>query len=282
MKLEKYNRPFMFYSIAFFVPWVLWFTAGGISRSGLWDNHGWMTFASILIAVGALAPMSAALALIFPDKDLRKELLSALFNYKNINWKWWAFHFLFPTASILAAMAVSLLFGYSTGQFRLNPNLNFSGLGIFPAWAVMFAAPVIEEFGWHTYGIHAIRRRFNLFTTCFVFGIIWAVWHIPLSFIANSYQSVVIETGPLHSINYLVSIIPYLIINNWGFYKTRRFLFFQVIFHFLMNFSNEIFQTHPDTKIIQTIMLLVFSAVIVLREKKFFFDKAYNQDSGSN
>ena len=276
MKFEKYNRPFLFYGIAVLVPWALWFVAGSISASPLWESRPWITFASVLVVLGSLAPMAIAFALILPDKDMRKELISACINFKGIHWKWWAFHLLFPTASMLAATAVSLLFGYSAEQFRFNPSLSFSGIGIMPAWLVMFVAPIVEEFGWHTYGIHTVRRRFNLFTTCFIFGIIWAVWHAPLASIGGSYHNEVADIGIFHSINFVVSLIPYLIIDNWGYYKTNRNMFFQVIFHLLMGFSNEIFFTHPDTKIIQTILLMVFSAVIVLKEKRYFFDKNYD------
>jgi membrane protease YdiL (CAAX protease family) len=275
MKLEKYRHPFIFYGVAVIVPWAFWFVAGAISHSPLWDNRFWLVFGSILVLLGSIAPMAAAFALILPDKDMRQALKSACVRFRGIHWGWWAFHFLFPPASILLAMAVSLLFGHSSEQFRLAPKLSFTGIGIFPSWVVMFVAPVIEEFGWHTYGIHCIRRRFNLFVTCFVFGIIWGVWHMPLSFIKDSYQNVVTETSVLHSVNFLVSLIPYLIIDNWSYYKTKCNMFFQVLFHLFMGFSNEIFQTHPDSKVIQTVLLLIFCVVIVLREKKFFFDKNF-------
>jgi membrane protease YdiL (CAAX protease family) len=275
MKLEKYRHPFIFYGVAVAVPWTLWFTVGALSRTPLWDRQVWLILGSVLVVLGALAPMVAAFALILPDKDMREELKSACIKFKGIHWGWWVFHFLFPFAAILLTTAISLAFGYSAGQFRLNPDLNFTGIVLLPAWAVMFVAPVIEEFGWHTYGIHCVRKRFNLFTTCFVFGIIWAVWHIPLSSIPGSYQSVVAEHGTIHSINYLVSLIPYLIIDNWTYYKTRRNMFFQVLFHLLMCFSMEIFRTHPDTKIIHTAVLLVFCVFIVFRDRKFFFDKSF-------
>ena len=281
MKLEKYRHPFVFYGIAVMVPWALWFTAGAISHSQLWDTRFWMVFVSFLVSVGGFAPMAIAFILILPDKVMRDELKSACINLKGIHWKWWAFHLFFPTASILLAMAISLLFGYSPGQFRLNTNLNFSGIGLIPAWIVMFVAPVIEEFGWHTYGIHCVRRKFNLFATCFVFGVIWGVWHIPLSTIKGSYQNVVAEYSVIHSVNYLVSLVPYLIIDNWAYYKTRRVMFFQVIFHLLMGFSNEIFQTHPDSKIIQTVLLCIFSVVVVIKEKRYFFDRNF-EEAGTN
>ena len=275
MKLEKYRHPFIFYGIAVLIPWALWFITGAISYSPLWDNRFWFILGSVLVLLGAIAPMTGALSLILPDKEMRDELVSACISFRGIHWGWWVFHFFFPLAAILLATAISLLFGYSPQQFGWNTGLNFSGIGVFPAWAVMFVAPVIEEFGWHTYGIHCVRRRFNLFATCFIFGVIWGIWHLPLSFIRDSYQNVVAETSAIHSANYLISLIPYLIIDNWTYYKTKRNMFFQVLFHLLMGFSMEVFHTHPDTKLIHTAVLLVFCVIIVIKDRKYFFDKTF-------
>jgi len=40
----------------------------------------------------------------------------------------------------------------------------------------------------------------------------------------------------------------------------------------------EIFHTHPDSKVIHTVLLLVLSVVIVIRERKFFFDKTFEEE----
>ena len=273
MKLEKYRHPFIFYGVAITVPWALWFTLGAISHSPLWENQNWVIFGSILGLAGLCIPMAVAMVFILHDKEMRAELKSACINFKGIHCGWYAFTFLFPPASILLAQAISLLLGHSPEQFRPIENFSFSA-GIFPVWVVLILAPIIEEFGWHTYGTHCIRRRFNLFTTCLVFGLIWGLWHMPLSTVKGYYQNVVAETGAIYSINFLVSIIPFLIIDNWTYYKTKRNMFLQISQHFAFNFSNEIFRTHPDSKVIQTALLIIFSIVIIMRDRKFFFDKS--------
>ena len=274
MKLEKYRHPFIFYGIAVLVPWALWFIVGAISHSPLWDKRPWLIFASVLGLIGLCTPMAAAFAFILPDKDMRKELKSACINFRGIHWKWYALIFIFPFVIILLAQAISLLFGRSPEQFRLAENFSFTA-GFFPAWFLLIIAPIVEEFGWHTYGIHCIRRHVNLFITCFIFGIIWGAWHMPLSAVKGYYQNVLMEKGIIYSINFLVSLIPYLIINNWCYYKTRRNMFLQVSQHLVFGFSMELFRTHPDSKVIHTILLLIICTVILIKDKKFFFDKTF-------
>jgi len=38
-------------------------------------------------------------------------------------------------------------------------------------------------------------------------------------------------------------------------------------------YSMEIFRTHPNSKIIHTILLCIFCVVIVIKDRKYFFDK---------
>lgn len=174
-------------------------------------------------------------------------------------------------ASILLAQAISLFFGYSPTQFIITGHYSFSS-GVFPVWFLLIVAPIIEELAWHSYGTDCLRNRYNLFKTSLIFGAFWGVWHVPLSFIKDYYQSNVIETGWIYGLNFLISIFPYVIIMNWLYYKTNRNILVAIIFHITAGFFNEIFATHPDSKIIQTGLLLIVATFIVLKEKEFFFN----------
>ena len=273
MQLKKYNHPVLFYGIAVFVPWLCWFILAWLSHSQWWENPAVVLWGSILGIIGLCGPFGIAIILILPDKEMRKELFSSIFNFKGISPFFWILTITLFPISILAAQAISLLFGHSVSQFKFVENMSFSA-GIFPAWFLLIIAPILEEFGWHTYGIHCLRNRFNLLLTSIIFGIVWGIWHMPLSLVKGYYQNVLVETGLVYSINFLVSLIPYLILGNWIYYRTKRNMFLVVIFHLLAGFSNEIFQTHPDSKVIQTVLLLILSIIIVFREKDFFVNKS--------
>jgi len=86
-----------------------------------------------------------------------------------------------------------------------------------------------------------------------------------------------VEAGAIHAVNFLVSIFPFVIIMNWLYYKTGRNLIVPIVFHITAGYFNEIFATHPDTKVIQTLLLIIFAAWIVWREKDFFLNKEYGE-----
>ena len=99
----------------------------------------------------------------------------------------------------------------------------------------------------------------------------WGIWHIPLSFINDYYHSNLVDAGWVNSLNFLVSLFPFVIIMNWLYYKTGRSILSAIVFHITAGYFNEIFSTHPDSKVIQTGLLIIVAIFIVLKERQLFF-----------
>jgi membrane protease YdiL (CAAX protease family) len=275
MQLKKYNHPVIFYGVVITISWVFWFVWAWLSRSKWYENPS-VAFGGLILGLSGLCtPFAVAMVLILPDRENRQELVSQIINFKGIRPIFWILSFLLFPLSILLAQAISLPFGGSVSQFKITENMSFAG--VFPAWVLLTAGPILEEFGWHTYGTHCLRNRLNLFLTSILFAIIWGMWHIPLSRVQGHFQNEIAVTGVIYEINYFVSILPYMLICNWMYYKTNRNLFLVILFHFEAGFFAEIFQTHPDSKIIQTILLSIVSIIIICKEKIFFFGKAQEE-----
>ena len=135
-------------------------------------------------------------------------------------------------------------------------------------------APTLEELAWHGYGTDCLRSRMSLFKTSMLFAAYWAVWHFPLAGIKGYYHANVVSEGWLYSLNFIVSIFPFVILMNWLYYKTNRNILVAIIFHITAGYFNEIFATHPDSKCIQTVLLLIVSVIIVVKERRLFFNRA--------
>ncbi len=270
MKINNYKHPILFYSLSTVIPWAFWFVAGYISHL----KSPNMVLASVLGFMGLITPMIIAFWLIYRDSNLKQDLKERFLNFNKIKPIYLFFTFFLMLMSILLAQAISLLFGYSSQQFTITGHYTFTS-GIFPVWFLLIMAPIFEELGWHTYGTDVLRNKFNLFKTSIIFAFFWGIWHIPLSTINHYYQSNLVVTGWIHSVNFLISIFPFVIIMNWLYYKSHRNIIVPIIFHITAGFFNEIFATHPDSKVIQTGLLLVFSIIIILKEKDFFFKQSY-------
>lgn len=267
--LERYRNPVLFYLLSTLIPWVMWFMAGYVSHIEP-SNYFYLIIQSTLGILGLLSPVIIAFILIYPDPVLRRDLKVRMFNLKEITPFYAMVTCFVMLASILLAQAISLLFGYSITQFSFSEDFSFTG-GVFSAWFLLLIAPILEELAWHSYGTDSLRRRFTLFTTSMIFAVFWAFWHFPLSFIKDYYQSNVAASGVLYSLNFIVSLIPFVILMNWLYFKTGRSIMVVIIFHITAGFFNEIFATHPMSKVIQTVLLLILSIIILYKERDLFF-----------
>lgn len=268
--IAKYNKVGAFYFLSTLFSWVFWVAAGYLSH----QFAGCVVLISVLGLAGLFAPLVVAWWLVRNNDTLKKDIAGRFFNFKR---KYAVYYWLaggLLLVSILAAQAISLLFGHSASQFVITGRFSFTS-GVLPVWFMLLLAPVIEELAWHTYGTDALRQRFNLFGTSMIFGVFWSLWHIPLSLIKGYYQSNVVLSGWIYSVNFLVSMVPFVLIMNWLYYKTERNILVVIVFHVTAGFFNEIFATHPDSKIIQTVLLLIFSVILLIKERDFFFRKDY-------
>lgn len=269
--VKKYKSPLMFYVLSTIIPWSFWFLSGYFSyQTPFTPAMEWAT--GLTSFAGLLTPVVVALVFILPDKELKTDLFSRIFNFRNIKPNYYLIAFFLMLMSILVAQAISLLFGYSVSQFELRGGFTFSS-AIFPVWFLLIAAPLLEELAWHTYGTDSLMSRFNLFTTSLIFALFWAIWHFPLSLINNYYHSNLVESGTIYSLNFIVSMIPLVFIMNWLYYKTDRNVLLPVVFHITAGFFNEIFATHPMSKVIQTGVLLMVSGYIIVKDKELFFKR---------
>ncbi len=265
--IQDYRHTYLFYILVTIIPWSFWGLAACISRSTDYLYAG--ELASLFAFVGLLSPTLIAFVLIYRNKRLMSDVLQRMINLRAGKPVYWLLTLLLMPASILLAQFVSLLLGYSASQFAFSESYSFTS-GVFPVWFILIAAPIIEEMAWHSYGTDCLCRRFTLMKASLIFALYWGLWHIPLSFINDYYHSNLVEVGWIYGANFLVSLFPFVIIMNWLYYKTGRSILSAIIFHVTAGYFNEIFATHPDSKVIQTGLLVILATFIVLKEKRLF------------
>lgn len=274
MNINIYKKTKLFFGLSTLIPWILWFIAGYIShiKNG---NKTPQLWSSIMAFLGLLSPVIITFFLAKDNKQMIHDLKKRFFNFKGIDSVYIVLTLILMPFSILMAQAVSLLFGYSIEQFQLAESFSFTS-GVFPVWFMLIFAPLFEELAWHTYGTDSLRSRYNLFKTSVLFALFWAIWHLPLASINNYYQSNLVEEGLIYSLNFIVSLFPFVLIMNWIYYKANRNIVLPILFHIAAGYFNEIFATHPMSKVIQTGLLSVFAIYIILNDKTFFFNQQIN------
>ncbi len=269
--LQKYNRTLFFYGLSLALPWALWFIVAYMSHQEAQTGQS-QALQMVMGLTGLCAPALIALGLIAKNAALVQDVKQRLFNIRHFKGIYIFLTLLLIPLSIILAQLLSLLLGHDLNQFHISGQTSFTSM-MFSPWFILLFAPVVEELAWHSYGTDTLRRRFNLFNTCMLFGLYWVIWHLPLSFIQGYYHSNVVSEGLIYSLNFVFSLFVFVILMNWLYYKTGRNLLVAVVFHLTANVSNEIFATHPDSKVIQTGLLLIVSTIVLIKDREMFFSK---------
>ena len=269
--IEQYNKTITFYLSSLFIPWILWFSVAWLSHRPE-QNMTISILQPVLGILGLVVPVFVALFLCLKNRLLFEDVKGRIFNIQGYKPVYLFYTVFLILLSMIAAQCISLLFGHSLNQFYISGKPTFTST-IFSPWGILILAPVAEELAWHSYGTDTLRRKFNLFNTSMIFSVFWVFWHLPLSFIKGYYHSNVVAEGPLYAVNFMVSLFVFVILMNWLYYKTNRSILTAILFHLSANISNEIFATHPDSKVIQTGILLIVTIVALVKDREMFFGR---------
>jgi membrane protease YdiL (CAAX protease family) len=166
-------------------------------------------------------------------------------------------------AVVLASVAVSVAFGGSADQLRPAAGFSFS-VGATPVLAVLLLAATFEELGWRTYAVQSLNERLGDTVGTLVFGLLWAVWHLPLYLINGYYQQEITKQSPWYGVNFVISVIPMAFIIGWLCRLNRGSVPIAIGFHFFVNLCQEALQITQPTKCIETAVLVLVAAVIAL------------------
>lgn len=269
MILNKYNKTVWFYSMSLIIPWIFWFSAAYLSHLPS-PGHVLVFWQGAFSILGLITPVFIAGYLFLNNHEILDDLKTRFFKLSGfpIIYLFIALFLIF--LAMIVAQLLSLLLGHSLNQFVITGRPSFTSALLSP-WLILIAAPIIEELAWHTYGTDTLRRKFNLFNTSMIFAAYWVIWHVPLSFVSGYYHSNVVAEGWVYALNFVFSLFVFVILMNWLYFKTNRNIMIAVLFHLSANISNEIFSTHPDSKVIQTVLLLIVCIIVVIRERQMFF-----------
>jgi membrane protease YdiL (CAAX protease family) len=255
---SRLSSPWAFFALALGWSWLFWIIVIllGISFE--------TPMGLVLGLLGLLGPMVAGLTSIYVahGKETRRDYWRRLVDVKRIGSRWYLVILLFVPVLFALAVAFDMLFG-GTGASWEEPALR-----IFAApWSIIpFALSIIlvgplEEFGWRGYVLDRLQERWSMLVSSLVLGVIWALWHLPLFFIKNSYQYN-LGAGSQSFWLFMIGIIPLTVVFSWIFNNTGRSTLAAMLFHFMVNFTGELVALTPRAELYS--ILLWFAAAVVV------------------
>jgi len=270
MNAQYQYKPIRYFITTFLVTYVLWFIGAYFSYR---DESGSYY---LLMLVGLMTPFLISLWMIFTSNDsrLKHDFINRLTNPRLIQPKILPIFILVMPLSVIISIIISLLVGESNSQFQFAEGFSFSS-GFVPVLLLLFLAAAFEELGWRGYAFDSLQSRYNYFRATIIFSILWSLWHFPLIFVKDSYQYEIYNANIWYAVNFFVGIVPMGIIISWICIKNGKSVIAAVLFHFIVNMSQEMMEISQNTKCIQTFVLTIVAGIIIYFDREMFFSKGH-------
>lgn len=254
--------PLRFFGLVFAFSWLPWTIAAYLSHSP--DRQQSTLFVALL---GLLGPALATGVMIWTAKDRRlwRDIRSRVFSLAGITLGRTLTLLGLILLPLLMAIWLSVRLGLDTTQFAFSS-------GFLPMLPLALIASILEELGWRGYGVDSLRGRWPmLLPTSLIFFGLWALWHLPLFFIADTYQHQLWQAGGIYVTNFFISMFPAAVLANWFYYRCQRSIPAAILFHLTLVMAAELMQVAPLTKCIWTALLLLIATLLIAIEQELFF-----------
>ena len=182
--------------------------------------------------VGVFAPGIVALFLTWQleGSAALTELIRRLVRW-NVGGRWYVFALGYMAAVKITVALLHRLVAGEWPRFGAEP------------WYLMLAATIFstillgqagEELGWRGYALPRLAERFGLAGASVILGLIWAVWHLPLFFLAGADTTG--QSFPL----YLLQVTALSVAIAWVYRNTGGSLLLTMLLHAAINNTKDI------------------------------------------
>jgi len=224
--------------IAFLWSWAWWIPATLVFKGVLALPVSWLP----LLMIGGPGPSISAIALTYALDGMEglKSLLSKFLIWR-VNFAWYLFALIAPSALLVCAMAIYAFRGGSLGRIDWT---NWPMLLSAIALALPFG-PICEELGWRGYLLPGLQRSYSPLPSGIILGAIWTLWHTPLFWLPGGAAISGAVVTMSAAVWYLAYLIGWSILFTWMYNNTRGSVLLAVLLHGSLN-AGSVLTLFPD------------------------------------
>jgi membrane protease YdiL (CAAX protease family) len=261
MRASKLSSPWAYFALVYILSWGFTIPAA-LSGVSLDQSPVLM----VIYALGGLGPALAAILLTYltRGREGRRDYWRRIVDLRRIPLKWYGVIFLtVPAITGLAALVDRLLGGQGL-RLEAAARLLEQPLQVVPfALFILLFGPLPEEIGWRGYALDRLQARRSALASSLILGAAWAVWHLPQFFVRGTYQHGLGFGSPSFWMFVLSGTTISSILYTWIYNNTGRSTLSAILFHFMQNFTGELFELSARAELCSSI-LTVAAAVLVV------------------
>lgn len=252
-------RPWLFLALTLGVTWLLGFTAV------LLQNQLPNVLILALAYGGGLTPIGFALLLARRHgRSFWRDFWRRMVDWRRIGRRWLAVIVLFyPLKTALAALIDLAQGGWGIAPEGITRLLEQPLLIVPVLFFWLLFGPVPEEPGWRGYALDGLQSHHGALVSSLVVGVVWMAWHLPLFFLAGTWQAEYLGFGTLLFWLWMINVIVESVLYTWIYNNTDRTILAAILFHFVGNAFGELFAISPQAEIYST-ALSVAAVLLVI------------------
>jgi len=118
--------------------------------------------------------------------------------------------------------------------------------------------------GWSGYALDGLQSRWSAVTASLIIGVVWATWHLPLFFMAGTFQSEQIGFATANFWWYMLPTLPISILDTWIYNNANRSTLAAALLHFMVNLSGELFGLTEHARFYRALLIVLTTAAVVV------------------
>jgi len=225
------RNPWTFFLLTFAYSWLLWLPSV-LSGWGVEIPFDVSVYTSIVVPIGAFAPLLAAITLVYRQGRWLgvKTFFRKAFDFR-VKPLYYIIALLLPIVIHATAHYLAPAMGFEVADTLFPADLPVSPIVM--AIPYFFLMILIgggqEEFGWRGYAQQPLQERFGVVPASLLIGVVWGFWHLPLWAMPGDGHS----TYPY--IAFLIMTTSISIVYGWLFNASGKKLIIVIFFHAMSN-----------------------------------------------
>jgi membrane protease YdiL (CAAX protease family) len=258
---SRTDRPaWPFFALTYGLSWLFWIPAA------LMGQDVTTLSVTLLMALGGIGPMVSGVVLTYlkQDRAAQRDYWRRVIQFNRIGPGWYTVIGLTVPALTTLAVLLDRLVGGQGAQLEAAQRFLSRPLAILPfAIFTLIFGPIPEELGWRGYALDRLQARWSALASSLILGLAWTLWHLPLFFIAGTYQHQLGLGSPSFWI-FMLDKVPQSILMTWLYNHNQRSTLSAVLFHFTINFTGELFALTARAERYQVLLWVVAAIAVTL------------------